>query len=309
MTVPPFKNRIAFVVPTRNRRRDLFRMLHSIQAGSAYPDQIVIVDGGEELVGDVAQAFPQLPIDYERVYPPSLSAQRNAGMARLRPEITLAGYLDDDLVLQPDAVEAMLRFWESARPGTGGASFNIISDRRPRATAIKGLLLLDAPRRGAVLASGYHTMICPVEATIQVQWLFGGATVWRREVIREFQYDEWFHGTGFLEDVDYSYRVGKKYELMVVADARLDHLSWPIRREMNYTLGKWQVVNRYYFVRKHAELSRAGFWWAMLGQMVVNAAKALVDRDRGMANRAAGNLAGAAALAFGRRERIGGILR
>lgn len=303
-----FSHRIAFVVPTRNRRDDLFRMLASLERGTVQPHQIVVVDGGEQLVDDVARSFPGLSIDYERVYPPSLSKQRNAGMARVRPEMTIAGYLDDDLVLQPDAVEAMLRFWEEAGPDVGGASFNIVSDRRPHATKMKSLFLLDAPRRGDVLPSGYNTMICPVDETLYTRWLFGGATVWRRDVIREFSYDEWFAGTGYLEDLDYSYRVGGKYKLAVVADARLDHLSWPIRREMNYTLGRWQVVNRHYLVRKH-KLSRVGFWWAMAGQIIVNAAKALAERDTGAARRMAGNMAGVFGVALGRQERIGGILR
>jgi glycosyltransferase involved in cell wall biosynthesis len=309
MTTPASTHRLAFVVPTRNRRHDLFRMLSSIQEGTAHPSQIVIVDGGEELVADVAAAFRDLPIEYQRVYPPSLSQQRNAGMARLRPDITLAGYLDDDLVLEREAVAGMLRFWDAAGSDVGGAAFNIVSDRRPRATALKSVFLLDSARRGAVLRSGYNTMICPVTETLDVDWLFGGATVWRREVIREFAYDEWFAGTGYLEDLDYSYRVRKKYRLVVVAGARLDHLNWPIRREMNYTLGRWQAMNRNYFVRKHRELSVPGFWWSMVGQICVNAAKALVERDPALARRAGGNIAGAIAVAMGRRERVGGILR
>jgi hypothetical protein len=43
--------------------------------------------------------------------------------------------------------------------------------------------------------------------------------------------------------------------------------------------------------------------------VVVNAAKACVERDRAMVNRTIGNIAGAAAVMFGRHERIGGILR
>lgn len=306
MTAPA--PRIAFVVPTRNRRDDLFRMLTSISRGTARPHQVVIVDGGEQTVEDAEQHFPDLAITYVRVYPPSLSQQRNAGMARVAPDITVAGYLDDDLVLEPGAVEAMQRFWAAAAPDVGGASFNIVNDRRPHATRVKSLFLLDSPRRGDVLASGYNTMICPVNETIYTQWLFGGATMWRREVIREFSYDEWFSGTGYLEDLDYSLRVSRKYRLAVVADARLDHLSWPIRREMNYTLGRWQVVNRYYLVRKHG-LSRPAFWWSMVGQLVTNAAKAIVERDTALARRMAGNVAGVAAVALGREERIGGILR
>ncbi len=33
-------------------------------------------------------------------------------MAALHNDITVAGYLDDDLELEPDATERMVRFWE-----------------------------------------------------------------------------------------------------------------------------------------------------------------------------------------------------
>ena len=35
-------------------------------------------------------------------------------------------------------------------------------------------------------------------------------------MVEEFKFDEWFTGNAFCDDVDYSYRVGKKYKLMVV---------------------------------------------------------------------------------------------
>src|SRR5690242_10297535 len=122
-----FRERLAFVVPTRNRRADLWRMLSSIRAGADRPDQIVVVDGGDEgqTVEDVESAFPELALEYVREFPPSLARQRNAGMARVSPDISLAGYLDDDLVLTPQAMTAMLGFWQTAGPDVGGASFNI----------------------------------------------------------------------------------------------------------------------------------------------------------------------------------------
>ena len=53
-----------------------------------------------------------------------------------------------------------------------------------------------------------------------------------------------FKETGYLEDVDYSYRVGRKYRLAVVAEAGVDHLSGSITGRKNFLLGKWQVMNR-----------------------------------------------------------------
>src|SRR3954466_11660720 len=102
-----FSNRLAFVVPTRNRPADLRRMLKSVEAQSITPDEVILVDGGDPglTVQDVPAEFPNLHVRYLRVYPPGLSKQRNAGMDAVTPGMTLAGYIDDDIVFEPGAIE------------------------------------------------------------------------------------------------------------------------------------------------------------------------------------------------------------
>ena len=217
----------------------------------------------------VENEFAPLNLEYVRVYPPSLAKQRNAGMERVQPSTTLAGYLDDDLVLEDEALESMLSFWEEAPEEVGGEAFNIVTDRRPWGTRFKSLFLLDDARRGVVLRSGYQTMICPVERTTYTQWLFGGATIWRSSVIDEFSYDEWFDGTGYLEDVDYSYRVAKKYKLALVGDARVQHHSTPIRKEINFVLGKWKMIKRMYFGNKNQVLYVPRCYCVLRGRIIV----------------------------------------
>jgi GT2 family glycosyltransferase len=281
-------------------------MLASVAEQSCLPDQIIIVDGGEETVEDAVKEFPTLSIRYLRVYPPSLAKQRNAGMSAIDSSMTLAGYLDDDLVLEPGSIEAMLTFLEQAPEDVGGARFNIITDPFPRAIWFKSLFLIDSGERGVILRSGHPTMIGPVAGNKYVRWLSGGATIWLRKVIEEFAYDEWFAGTGYMEDIDYSYRVGTRYKLVVVADARVQHLSYPVRKDRNYLLGKWQTVNRMYFVKKHEDLSVPLCYWSMLGQLLLNFGTGIWKRDSGLIRRAWGNLVGLWYVVQGRIERIHG---
>jgi hypothetical protein len=72
--------------------------------------------------------------------------------------------------------------------------------------------------------------------------------LWRRQVLQEYKYDEWFQGYSYFEDVDFSYRVSRKYKLMIVADAKVQHLSPPVKEDRDYALGKCQVINRKYFL-------------------------------------------------------------
>jgi len=302
---------IAFVVPTKDRPDDLRKMLASLAQQTRLPDQVIVVDGSDPPVRHALDTVAELAIDYVREFPPSLARQRNAGMARVRADITLAGYLDDDIVLEPDAVQRMLDFWRSAGGDVGGAAFTITNNPPPGAVKLKQFFAIDHARPGRVLASGCASTITPQPADLQTEWLYGGATVWRRAVIERFPYDEWFVGTGFMEDIDFSYTVGARYRLFVVAAARLAHYSRPVRTDRQRLLGKWQVVNRMHVVRKHRArgLSVAAAWCASLGLFFLNFAAAVVRRRRDPFNRALGNAAGMVAELFGRRDRIGGHLK
>src|SRR3984893_6719890 len=104
---------IFFIVATKDRPDDLRKMLRSFADQSVRPDGVIIVDGSDEPVEGVVTEFAvHLPLNYIQHRPPSASAQRNAGIRALPPETDLAGFLDDDAILEPGALERMISFWE-----------------------------------------------------------------------------------------------------------------------------------------------------------------------------------------------------
>jgi glycosyltransferase involved in cell wall biosynthesis len=285
---------LAYVVPTKDRPDDLAKLLASIGRQTVLPDQIVIVDAGDPRVEDLVAQFSALPITYVREFPPSLSRQRNAGMAALKDHIDVAGYMDDDIELAPDATEKIRNFWRTAGPQVGGAAFTIVN--QPLRSPVLGLLseffLINSRRVGVVLPSGFSSSITPQRENIRTDWLYGGATLWRREVIARFAYDEWYIGHGYLEDLDFSYRVCQAYELWVVADARLWHWPHPIRLERNVDLGKQQMVNRVYFVRKMCHFQPLCVAWGLFGQSVRNGLESIRNGDKAGLLRLWGNILG-----------------
>jgi hypothetical protein len=103
--------------------------------------------------------------------------------------------------------------------------------------------------------------------------------------------------------------VSKQYRLAVVQNAGVLHLSPPVRKDRNYLLGKWQAVNRVYFVRKHPELSQLACYWSLLGQVCINLGRGVIGFDTGYLMRGWGNMVGLAYVASGRLEQIGGLLK
>ena len=135
--------------------------------------------------------------------------------------------------------------------------------------------------------------------------------MWKREVIDRFPYDEWFQGTGYLEDVDYSFNVRGKYRLALVAGARLAHYSPPVRADRHFLLGRWQITNRLYLVRKYRSrgLSLGKAWIASFALLGLNLAQALLRSDNNSFHRARGNAAGILDEMLGRTRSVGGFLK
>ena len=288
--------KLALVVPTIGRLAELRRMLKSLAEQSQPPHQVIILDEGEE-GEDFAGEFPQLNIQILSMPAGSTSAKRNAGARAAAHDITLIGFLDDDIVLEPGALEAMLTFWEQAPPATGGAGFNLVNFPPLYASWLKSsriasLLGLYSTEKGAVLRSGVHTLTGCLRDTTYVSWLHSCAVIYRRKVAEEFGFDDWYQGYSYLEDLDFSYQVGKKYKLAVVAGARFYHYPSPRGREDTYLFGKKEVVNRLYFVRKHRELSLFWCYFALLGRTFLSLTLGVSTREVGHFKRAWGNCVG-----------------
>ncbi|MBN1694062.1 glycosyltransferase family 2 protein [candidate division WOR-3 bacterium] len=291
------RNKIAFVIATKDRPNELQRMLKSLEAQSCQPDQIVIVDGGSKQVKQIIDQFTNLKTRYLRCIPPSGSRQRNIGIESVDPEITLIGFLDDDIELEANALEVMMKFWEKAPEKIGGAAFNMVNHPPLYACRLKHLSLVEklglySKGRGLVPSSGFHTMIGYVHSNLFVQWLSSCAVVYRRNIFKEFHFDEWFEGYGYHEDMDFSYRVGKKFRLLVLSNAKYYHYPSRYGREDKYLFGKKEVINLLYFVRKHRELSVSACLLGLTIRFLLNIWFGIYKRETGFFKRALGNVAG-----------------
>lgn len=289
-----------FIVATKDRPDDLRRMLRSLADQLVLPDGVIIVDGSDEPVEAVVAEFAAvLPLNYIRHRPPSASAQRNAGIAALPPEADLAGFLDDDAALERGALERMMAFWETAPADLGGCAFNMINHPAMQAGLLKRtrmaeVLGLYSPTPGVVMPSGWQTMIGEVSRTTFVDWLPSTAVIWRAEILKTCHFDEFFTGYSYLEDLDFSFTIRRRWRLAVVADARYYHYPSPIRHARQYGFGKTEVRNRLYFVAQHG-LSYPKCWLGLVLRMSMSLCSGAARLDRGALSRVFGNCAGMAA--------------
>lgn len=293
ITMKASHTKLAFVVATKDRPDDLRKMLQSLFEQSHRSDQIVIVDSSADPVSAVEQEFPELNIKYIHHTPPSASAQRNIGIQSVDPNIELIGFLDDDIILAPNALEIMLKFWQTAPDDLGGCAFNLMnsapkSNSRLKKSGLSRWLGLYSDKKGVVMPSGWQTLTGIVKETIFVEWLPSTASVWRKETFDRFLFDEFFDGYSYLEDLDFSYGVSKHYRLAIVADAQYWHYPSPSGRVSQYQFGKIEVRNRVYLVRKH-RLSILKCYLGLMIRLLMTISSAIKTTNMDDLRRALGN--------------------
>ena len=286
--------KLAFIIPTKDRPEQVKALLSSIINQECKPAQIIMVDASKDPSENkkTVNSFKDLKIDYVSSYPPSLTKQRNVGLEKVAPEITLIGFLDDDVEFEKDSIREMLRFWQNSDEDLGGTIFNIVTDKPSSLFWPKQIFLMGNKKPGLMLRSGYNTKICPAQNDMYTQWLLGGVTIWRKKVVDRFRFDEWFQGYGLFEDLEYSYRVGKHFKLAVASKARARHSYLGINRSDNFQFGKMEIINRHHIVKSSPDLSLSLFYWASFGQLLENFLRILLHRKKGYFLRAMGNLNG-----------------
>jgi GT2 family glycosyltransferase len=284
--------KIGCIVPTKDRPIDISNLLKSLSTQSRKPDVIIIIDGSDNPVREVVDKFTdKLNIIYETLRPPGLARQKNKGISLIPTEIDWVGFLDDDLVLEDDCIENLFKYIDSDKD-VKGIGLSINNQPIVKHQFIKNLLLLDKKPGGNFTHSGFPAAIRPTGDSLQVEWVYGGATFWKKEILSGYKFDEWFSGVGYLEDVDYSYRVSRKNKIVVRNECRCWHYHHEISTERLPLLGQWHFVAWWYFSSKTKAFNKVLTVYSMLSLAIFNLMIGLLLRNQRSFKTAQGNFMG-----------------
>ena len=265
--------RASVVIPTYERPRELADALASVREQSRLPDEVIVIDDGE------LDAIPHreslesagVAVRYERKAEPGVTESRNRGIEVASSEVVF--FSEDDVVLEPDYIEAIMRVFEADAAGDiGGVGGLVVNARRGRFQGLLRLAIaiplgISPLREGRIKRSGcageYGDSLLPVRELTEVDFLDGGVAAFRRSAIAETRFSKRYRGPsgyGQGEDKDFSTRVRRRHRLVVEPAARLWHYPAQKHRFDLRAKGRAQVLYRYYFFRDHL-LER---WWHWL---------------------------------------------
>jgi len=274
MPESPDRPRISAVVPTLNRRDDLLEFAASLTRQTVTCDELLVVDAGS--VPDMESALRDVLAGSgcELVYrtsPAGTSLQRNVAFELMTGDIILL--FDDDILLEPDFIERTLEAFEHpATPPVGCVLGTFISEPRPQGLRQRyfrafGMTHAMDGEPGISTSGGVRWPIDP-PGIVEIPVASGGRTAYRREAIGDERFDEFLPGYTMSEDVEFSFRVAKRWTIVQSPHARLFHKRAPTSRVDYGDRVSRLIYSRFYFFKKHLPKdpkTLAAFAWTNLG--------------------------------------------
>ena len=272
--------RLVGLVPTLDRADDLVEMAGTLVRQTVPVDELVVVDAGRP--GDLAERLRAvldpagIALRYLRSEP-GTSLQRNVAMDALARDPTPPDFLlllDDDVLLEPDYVERSLEPFDlDLDPPVGGVLATFTSPARTRGWQQHWFRLFGMTHsvpgdEAAVTPSGGVRWLVEPSRVVPVPVASGGRTTYRWEAVASERFDEFLPGYALAEDVEFSYRVAKRWTLVHTPHARLFHKRSPSARVDYGDRAGRLVYSRWWFFRKHSPKDPrhlAAFAWTNLG--------------------------------------------
>lgn len=253
---------VCVLVPTKDRPEYVHRLLDSLVKQSEQVSRIIIVASGADIQSIIDEFRNSLPIDYFHTQLTGQIRQRNIGICKLDNRTPLVACIDDDIVLSPTAIAHIVSFWNDAPVDTAGVGFTISNGPAPNVSYLREFLGIDHRQPGRVLQTGMSSSITHLLHDIRSQWLNGGTTVWKRDILVTYPHPEIDCRWAIAEDLIFSYPIGKNFPLYVCARATVEHLELKLHKKPNhwhFCHGQTQTIWLYYFVTSNSDLSPALF--------------------------------------------------
>jgi GT2 family glycosyltransferase len=281
-----------FIIATRNRAEDLLGTVETLVAQTVLPGSLCIVDSSDETPSrssiEALCAGAGLQLDYVHPAPRGLPVQRNAGIDRTTGDPVFL--IDDDVRLERSCHEEILKEFERWGSAVGGVRATPVRPARPAWFTIAfrkffGIGGWWPESSGRVHAGFFAEGVSESAGVRKIEYMNGWFMSFRREVFAFERFDERLLGYAYKEDIDFSYRVSRRFTLVQTPRARCDHLKSGASRLGSHQLQRMNLANQFYLHRKlmpQDARHKAALWWGLVGIFLINLGKAVQTNDPGL---------------------------
>jgi GT2 family glycosyltransferase len=263
---------VAILIPTRNRPEKVVKLLDSLNSSTIKPNQIIIVASGEDIKNYLGRFEESFQISYKHTQISGQIAQKKIGITLLNEKNNWCLFLDDDLVVDPTAIERALEEVNSrVSESVIGVGFSLPTTSRAKSASgltlrIGNLFGIHTNSPGKVLRNGHATSYLQMEEVTNTEWL-NGASMWQKSVLKSYGQDVPSTKYAACEDLIFSYPLHKIGQLIYVPQAKLAFQDYELSDFDGLTVFESASYWRYYFVCQNG-LSRFAFFYSQFGRIL-----------------------------------------
>lgn len=291
---------ISVIICTRDRPSDLNELLVTVCNQDYPPFEVIIVDDSRKsFTENIVQHFYSKlqPLNCQLKYVhgsgDGLPAARNLGINLSTGDVVL--FLDDDTLINTDVLRVVAVFFNE-NPNVLGVQPKVVRAVKKASNLsyvkfqnimYKALMVtcqeenkFQVRRSGATISPNRLTKV------VAIQRLNGCCFSFRRRVFDEFCFDVNLKRWGLLEDLDFSFRVYKKYpgSLFTLPLAVVIHKTSEEARLPNRTIVGMITVYWFYIffkdVYEGSILNLIAFFWGLTGSFFVFLGKLFFKKNR-----------------------------
>ncbi len=278
---------ISVVIPTYNRSKEVKETLKSIKKHLNEITEVLIVDQSKnDNTKKLVRSLKNKKIKCIHSNIPSITKARNLGVAKSSKNSDLICFLDDDVTIGNGYFNELKNVFIS-NPNTKGVAGYVKSADNYQMSFFETLLRkiflfghLTKNNADIISVYGNNYPANKPEGMIFSHWLPGVNGCYKKEVFKFQKFDENLLGYTVVEDIDFSYRLWKKFpgSLVITPKANILHRFSQSERSVRRDITFINQVDHFYFFLKNYNdsfLHRASFVWNLLGITVINLIRAL----------------------------------
>ena len=264
---------LAIILATLNRPIHLKKCIDSIlEQKIDIPLHLVIVDQSSDdltknFISDCKKNISSVQWTYFYQKEKSLTLARNNGIRSAQNDSYIC-FLDDDLTLYPDFLQSLVTHLKSDEYAGGMGTFDYFPYRFE---LFRKIFLMPHLGDGKFLINGMPTFPHWKSDFSNVEFLSGGITVYKRDVLLKNLFDEKMFGYGYGDDVDVSYRVSRGHKLFYEPKAKVHHDDYSSGRDPGFIHRKNWIQNMFYLLKKNQTLTPRkyfSFFFLVLGFII-----------------------------------------
>lgn len=266
-------------VPTYKREKDLGECLESIASQSLLPTEVLVIDDAttpDAFLDAWRRRFEAKGVvftyhrkDHAKLRR-GLSESKNLALRIAKGELVF--FFDDDVVVLPGFLEAVMKVWESDPDPTLLGVGGLVDDVRRKGgleRLYNRVFGLEGETSWDINDAAYQVWDPGIVDNTRGHYLLGGVSSYRRAEMEKLGFATFSGGRTELEDVELCLKAKRAgFHFVLVPRARVLHKESPASREAAYLIGKKEAYNRKEIFRRHGRrglLGRLWFAWASLG--------------------------------------------